>query len=462
MKEPKKISRVEKHLIKKSHNLFKKIDEMSFTTKNLYNYANYLIRQVFITTNRLSRGEDVREEQLELLRYVNAKVDDFNVNRENNLRKKQDKGKDLEKKFVTYSYFSENHKYMSYEFVDFITKENENYGLLMAQTAQQTLKELDSNWKSFFESIKDWRINPHKYKGIPKIPKYKDKKGRGNVCFTNQSCKRNFGYIKFPKCLDGFLLKTKTIDNLQQVRIKPLGGAYVVEVVTSREFKKLEIENKNIASIDLGLDNFATITNNIGEKPVVINGRTIKSFNQYYNKKLAKMKSSLKKRHNKDWSNKLDILNNKRYRKIQDYMHKASRLIISWCTENNIDTLVVGKNDGWKQKVDLGKKTNQKFVQIPHSQFVKKLEYKCQDAEIKLILAEESYTSGTSFLDNELPDKENYNKSRRVKRGLFKSDEGILINADVNGSYQIMKKVFPKAFADGIEGVGLHPVRISV
>ena len=143
-------------------------------------------------------------------------------------------------------------------------------------------------------------------------------------------------------------------------------------------------------------------------------------------------------------------------------MHKASTYIIKYCLVNGIDTLVCGYNSGWKQETDMGKTTNQKFVYIPYDMFIKQLEYKCQNVGIKFITNNESYTSGTSFLDNEEPIKQNYNKDRRKYRGLFISNAGIEINADVNGSYQIMKKVFPNAFAKGIEGVGCHPTAIKI
>ena len=181
-----------------------------------------------------------------------------------------------------------------------------------------------------------------------------------------------------------------------------------------------------------------------------------------FRSKKAKLQSELKAKHNKDWSNKLQQLTQKRSNKIDDYMHNASRFIIDYCIKNDFDTIVIGKNDGWKQKSQLSKKVNQSFIQIPFESLINKIQYKAENVGIKVIITEESYTSGTSFLDSELPNKENYNKSRRIKRGLFKNNNNRLINADLNASYQIIKKVLPNAFADGIEGVGLHPIRINV
>ena len=143
-------------------------------------------------------------------------------------------------------------------------------------------------------------------------------------------------------------------------------------------------------------------------------------------------------------------------------MHKVSKHIIDWCVQNQIDTIVIGRNKNWKQESVMSKKVNQNFVGIPHGLFIEKIKYKAENKGIKVIETEESYTSCTSFLDDEEPCKANANKNRRICRGLFKSNKGVIINADLNGAYQIIKKVFPNAFADGIEGVGLHPVRVNL
>jgi putative transposase len=143
-------------------------------------------------------------------------------------------------------------------------------------------------------------------------------------------------------------------------------------------------------------------------------------------------------------------------------MHNASSDVVNLALTNNISTIVIGKNEGWKNECNTGKVNNQKFVQIPYNSFIAKLEYKCQEVGITLITINESYTSGTSFLDNELPIKENYNKKRRVHRGLFKSNTGKLINADVNGACQILRKVFVNAFKPGNIGFVMNPVKVNI
>ena len=260
--------------------------------------------------------------------------------------------------------------------------------------------------------------------------------------------------------MNGYKFKTNAKGRLISVRFVPKGTIYVMEIVYEVEVLETKKESKNICSIDLGIDNFATITNNIGLQPIIINGKGIKSINQYYNKQKSKIQSELKIRNNKNWSNELDKLNQKRFNRVKNFIHNASKYIIDYCLNNSIDTIIVGLNKGWKQESNMSKQTNQKFINIPYEMFIGQLEYKCQDNNINLISTEESYTSGTSYLDNELPIKENYNKTRRIARGLFKSNNDILINADVNGSYQIMRKVFPE-IEYGIEG-RLTPVIINV
>jgi len=402
--------RIESYQIGKKHELYPRVDSLSFKCKNLYNYANYLIRQEFINNGNWIRCNELRT---------------------------------------------------------ILHKEQFDYKALLSQTAYQVLLVLDNNWISFFRSIKDWMKHKSKYLGKPKLPKYKAKNGRSIVVFSNQQCLVRNGFITFPRIFGGFKLKTN-ISSLQQIRIIPCGRHYKLEVVYNVEKVEKKPFNYRIASIDLGLDNFVTMTNNIGLKPVVINGKIIKSMNQYYNKVLSEKKSTLKKIHDKDWSNELDRFTWKRNNKIQDYLHKRSREIVDYLIENEINTLVVGNNKEWKQNINIGYKNNQEFVQIPYASFIQKLRYKCEDVGIDFIETEESYTSKASFIDNDELPKEHTEglkpvfSGKRISRGLYKSKEGILINADVNGSYNIGRKVFPKEYQfEGIVGVGLYPVRLN-
>jgi len=408
-----KLNRVEVHQVGINHEFYPILDDLSFKCKNLYNYANYINRQEFI-----KNGKWIRCGELDKI----------------------------------------------------LNKGQVDYKALPCRCAQQVLRLLDNNWRIFFKTSKDWSRYPQKYQGRPKMPKYKSKNGRGIVVFASKrdlNYRLKDGIISFPKMFNKMRLKTK-VDNVQQVRVIPMGKSYKLEVRYCVRPIEPKPFNYRICAIDLGLENFATLTNNVGLKPAVIKGGILKSINQYYNKVLAEKKSTLKKQNGKDWCNELDRFARKRNNKISDFMHKASRQVIVYCLKNDISTLVVGHNKEWKQNINIGHKNNQKFVSIPFSNFIQKLEYKCQDVGINFIQTEESYTSKASYLDmDELPKEhieglETDFSGKRIKRGLYRSKNGTLINADVNGSYNIGRKVFPKEFnSDGVVGVGLHPVRLN-
>lgn len=357
-----------------------------------------------------------------------------------------------------------NKKYINYNTIAGLLKTSESYRNLESNNGQAVLKILDKNWKSFFVANKDYQSNPHKYLGKPRIPNYKDKNGRNIFVLDSNKVHLKDDYIYFSwKPMKQFnnLFRTKIESRPKEARFVPRGFDYVMEVVYEVEIPSEKTISQNIIGIDLGVNNFVTIGNNIGLKPIVVNGGVIKSMNQYYNKKQAEMRKELKLNNSLNWSKRLDRLNNKRYNKVNNYMHKVSKFIINYCLENNIDTIVCGYNKTWKQDINIGKVNNQNFVYIPYFKFVQMLDYKCKNIGINFITTEENYTSGTSFLDNELPIEDNYNIKRRIKRGLFKSNNGTLINADLNASYQIIKKVFPNAL-NGIEDVDLHPIKLNV
>lgn len=383
--------------------MWKTCDELCFKAKNIYNYANYIQRQRFINGEKVFGYPDLSKQ----------------------------------------------------------IKHSEPFKDLGSNSSQMTLRLLYKDWKSFLVSIKDYTKNPSKYLGRPKLPKYKNKDGRHICILTNMQSQIKDSYLYFA------FQKLKPFNNTfkinfdgkhLQTRIIPKGNIYILEIVYEKEV----IETNDEISRVLGVDNLATCVNNIGIKPIVINGKVLKSINQYYNKKLAALKSDLKKRHGKDWSNKLDRLQRKRDNKVDYYLHCSSRKIINHCIENNIDTIIIGLNKTWKQESSMNKKSNQNFISIPYDKFISQITYKAQDVGIKVITIEESYTSGCSFLDNEEIGKETYNKSRRVYRGLFVSNKGIKINADCNGAYNIIRKVVPEALVDGIEGVDLHPIRVNI
>ena len=408
------IQRVEKHIIKKSNSHYNMFCEFTHQSKNLYNHANYLVRKEF----------------------------------------------------------TENNRWLRYQDLDKILKKDIDYpdyrNMPTAQAAQQTLQLVDQNWRSFFSLIKDWSKNKDKYSGRPKLPKYKPKNGRMVLILTNQRIKLKGGILHLPKAFNGFTIKPKCVtlrnfEKINQIRIVPNNQIFCVEIVYSVSINDDMLpDNGRYMSIDLGLDNLTTVVTNTGLQPILVNGKGLKSINQYYNKQKAHYQSIAKQMNDKHYTNRLYRLTQKRNFKIEDALHKISKYIIDTATLNDIATIVIGKNNDWKRSISLGRKTNQNFVNIPHKKLIDKIIYKARNVGINVVLTEESYTSGTSFLDGELPTKEFYNKDRRIHRGLFVSNNNKSINADVNAAYQIMKKVFPNEFSDGIEGVVLHPVRVNV
>jgi putative transposase len=400
----------EQQQIRPDHPLYNLIDQFCFYSKELYNRANFVIRKDYFT--------------------------------------------------------HKDYKWIRYRKVDKMFQGTPEYKNLMSQASQCTLQVLDRNWKSFIEGKKAYDKDNSKFLGKPHPPKYKDYDGRFTWFLKNNQIYFENGYLWFKmRIFNGYKFHTHLTDKdrIVSIRFVPKGSIYVFEVVYEIEIPDaLQGNSTRIASIDLGLNNFVTLTNNIGLRPIIINGKGAKSINQYYNKRRAELQSTLKIRNDIDWSKKLSAITLKRNNRIKNFVHHVSKAIVDWCVLNNIDTLVCGLNDTWKQDSNMGTRINQNFIQLPYRMLVDQLNYKCENNRIRFITNEESYTSGTSFLDDELPIKENYNKSRRVKRGLFKSNTGRYINSDVNGSLQIMRKVFPDAIsATAIEG-DLTPLVLNV
>ena len=350
-------------------------------------------------------------------------------------------------------------KIFSYPELYHTIKNEEAYGELPSKVSQQTIKLVEKNWKAYFRALKSYKLDSSKFLSKPKIPQYKDKlDGRAVVVYTIQAISKRFltnGIIALSKTDIAFPTKQR---NIKQVRVVPRLGQYVIEVVYEKSCL-LSIPNNAVAGVDIGLNNLAAVVSNKKRfEHFLINGGPLKAINQFYNKEIADLKSRL----SNGTSKQLQKLGNKRRQKIDDYLHKASKYIIARLVENNILRLVIGKSDGWKQGINLGKRNNQSFVQVPHARFVDMLKYKAEMVGIKVITTEESYTSKTSFLDGEEPVKQEKYKGKRVKRGLFSASDGRLINADLNGAYQIIKKVVPNAFVEGIEAVVVPPVKVTL
>ena len=384
---------VESHIIKPSHKDYKELDNLLFLSKNLYNTGLYEVRQHFFK----------------------AKEDS-----------------------------SIKYKYLNYYALNTLLKgrEDENYRALPANTSQEVLKLINQNFCSFFKtlSMKRERLMTNKVS----IPKYLDSiKGRQVLIYNQMTIGKVLlkkGIIQLPKTK--IQIKTKHPESLRQVRIVPKNGFIIIEVIYEVQERELLKDNSRYLSIDLGINNLATCSSNVIE-PFIIDGRRIKSINQFYNKHKAELQSSLEK--NKKFSKRIQHLTNKRNFKILNYLHKASKFIVNQAVLHSLNTIVIGYNKGWKQETNLGKKTNQNFAQIPFEKLVQLISYKAKLQGIQVFLQEESYTSQVSFLEGDcIPtfkkDDSKKNPSvKRIKRGLYSSPKGLL-NADINGSLNILRK----------------------
>ena len=372
----------EQHIFKRGTKAFSEFERLCRNANNLYNATMYYVRQEFFTGTIVSYGA------------VNKK---------------------------------------------FIQDKQIDYYNLPTKISQQIQRIVGSAWKSYFASIKDYKKNPSKYLGKPRIPRYREKGGFFIVPFTLQSIafkNRNVpnGFLRLSGT--SVLIKTQQKE-IQAARLVPLDRNHIkVEVLYDVKCPEAR-SNGKIASIDLGVNNLATIVYP-NSRTEIINGRPLKSVNQYYNKKLAETRSKNAKRQQQ--TRREVILISKRRNKINDYLHKASRYIVNQLVSNGVTELVIGYNAGWKQDTRMKKEGNQRFQYIPFYKFVSMLIYKCALAGISVTTQEESYTSKCSFLDNEAICKHAEYQGRRVKRGLFRTSSGKLINADVNGALNILKK----------------------
>lgn len=317
-------------------------------------------------------------------------------------------------------------------------QKNPDFYALPSKPAEYVVKQVDKAHESCFSKSKSKKEGRHNQK--VGLPRYKDPvKGRNVTTFNIKRLRkqtyRKEGLIHLSKTTIKFKSKIP-FEQIHEVKVVPKNGYYELHVVYNVEAPK-PVDSEDYAAIDLGLNNLATVVTTVSS-PFIINGRTLKSINHDWNKRIAKHQSKLRKGARS--SKRIKNMTNKRNRRVNDYLHKASRALVNELRKLCISKVVIGHNNGWKQNVKLGKKTNQNFVQIPHSRFIQMITYKCHLEGIEVVVAEESFTSKCSFLDNESVEKHDVYMGKRVKRGLFMSSTGTLINADVNGACNIMKK----------------------
>ncbi len=417
----------EEHRIKRCHQkeLFKIIDEYCYRAKNLSNSVQYLICQCYRIHQKLKNLDLPEVWEQEMITGINAAIMDYN-----HLR---DESKWLKCVSKDNGYIADAY------FLSWYMKTQDVYKAMPYSTCSQIcIQDKCREWKSFYKALAAYKKAPDKFLGCPKRPSYLDSKnGRSALVVTSQNFSVEAdGTVTMPGFLKGITIRARH-KNVRQIRIKTDKCGIRILLMYDQKVKKHN-DNGCIMGIDLGVDNLVTASLSNGE-PFIINGRPLKSMNRYYNKKKAALQEIAKKSNHLDTTARLERLTEKRNRKVKDYLHKASAKVITLAKEKGVGHIVIGNNRGWKQKVDLGKRTNQTFVAIPYKMLIDMICYKAELSGIKVSIVKETYTSGTSYLDRESPDASHYDNKRRIRRGMFRSNKGILINADVNAAYQIMK-----------------------
>ena len=346
--------------------------------------------------------------------------------------------------YTVRQFYFTNKKYFNWIKINnqFVSEKQQDYYALPCKVSQQTLKMVDQNMKSFFNAIKAKNSKP-------KLPKYLDKiKGRFVVTYTNQAISKKAlqnGYIELSKT--NIKLKTN-VKNVKQVRIVPRNNFIVVEILYEVRSKIHNNSKETYCGIDFGLNNLITCSFQ-NDSPLIMNGKPLKSINWHYNKEKSRLQSLLD--NGKKTSKKIQNITLKRNNRINDYLHKTTKIFVNYLVSKKINNVVIGYNKEWKQGINIGRVNNQNFVQIPYYKLLNMLTYKCEIEGISVIVTEESYTSKCSFLDDEdICNHEEY-VGKRIKRGLYKASDGRLINADVNGALNILKKVIGKFEYDSIK-----------
>ena len=348
--------------------------------------------------------------------------------------------------FINEHYKKES-KFLSYCDLDKLLKNltelNYYRQMCKSQVAQQCLRQLNSNYTSYFKALKDYKKYPSKYKGMPEKPKFKNK--QNGITFTYQSIKIKGQFIVINKEHKVHIpneVYKEELNNFKTISFIPFYNRIKVVIVYETKELNKDLNLDEYLSIDLGMNNLCSCVSK--DDCFILNGKPLKSINQYFNKELSKLKSERPLKGDKQDYNynsfKIKNLSLKRELKITDMLHKASKYLVNYCVKHKIGTIIFGRNKDWKDSIQLGKQTNQNFVSIPFYKLLKMLEYKCKMIGINLVTQEESYTSKCDALTfEEVKCHEKY-KGSRIKRGLFLSSIGKVLNADINGALNILRK----------------------
>lgn len=450
-------------------------EENTTAAKCMYNAANFYIRNTM--TGIRKSPEERTAHETEVLHYVFTGIQKANAHSYEVYCKKQKRYKKIggmagavamsKLKYKVIPYPTRDEWFLSYTVLDAIFKytDHPTYRRMNSQVNQNAIKKTVKSWKSYFQLQKDYAIHPEKYKARPRIPGY-IKQPAMTAAYTNQTAKfiRKDGhvYLRFvnhkPPVLIG---KESLYADMTYVKteVKPQYGGYSILLTFKEDIVLLEVPKspKRILGIDVGVDNFCAVANNFGDAPFLIKGGAVKSMNRNFNKERARLLSEVTKGSDSTYSKKetkrLHTLSRKRETRLRDFFYKTAWYLVRYAKQRQAEVIVAGHNEDQKQNICIGRQNNQNFVAIPFCRFLDILRYTAAKAGIPVVLREESYTSRASLLDlDAIPaykkgDTTNHTFSgKRVHRGIYKTDKGLFINADINGAGNILRKEYPYAY----------------
>lgn len=409
--------RTDRIYVNTQHEMFPYFDELAHKAKNLYNASLFRIRNAFTAHGKANVTSNEKEVLDELALLKGQK---------------------------TYHVL----EYIVLERLMRVTQNPDFFSELPMQSAQATVRHACSTFQSWLAALRKYKQNPTLFTGKPRMPKY----CKGDITtftLTNQNAVIYGDELKLPKTKQRLKIRKRCNARLQEVKVCPVSGGYDVLLVYQVKGQSVKAGSHS-AAVDFGVDNTMAVVTDTGNS-IIFKGEYIKSINQYFNKQKAWRISVMSKGSattTRVWSKKLDQLSAYRTNYIRDCFHKMSRLLMEWCRSHKIGYLVLGSNKFWKQESNMGKCNNQNFVSIPFEMLKSMIESKSNEYGITVIRQEESYTSKASFLDldfiptysKEDPDKKYHFSGRRIHRGLYKSKDGTLMNADINGAANILRK----------------------
>ena len=450
-------------------------EENTTAAKCMYNAANFYIRNTM--TGIRKSPEERTSHETEVLHYVFTGIQKANAHSYEIYCKKQEEYKKIggmagavamsKLKYKVVPYPTRDEWFLSYTVLDAIFKytDHPTYRRMNSQVNQNAIKKTVKSWKSYFQLRKDYVIHPEKYKARPRIPGY-IKQPAMTAAYTNQTAKfiRKDGraYLRLvnhkPPVLIG---KEPLYADMTYVKteVKPQYGGYSILLTFKEDIILPEVPKfpKRILGIDIGVDNFCAVANNFGDTPFLIKGGAVKSMNQNFNKERARLLSEVTKgsdsTHSVKKTKQLHTLSRRRETRLRDFFYKTAWYLVRYAKRQQAEVIVAGHNEDQKQNICIGRQNNQNFVSIPFCRFLDILRYTAAKAGIPVVLREESYTSKASLLDlDAIPaykkgDTINHTFSgKRVRRGLYKTNSGFFINADINGAGNILRKEYPYAY----------------